>query len=65
MINLGDRVKCKISGAEGIVVARHDYLHSSTRYSVQPKSFDGKPVESAGFDGPQLEVIEQRAVDPA
>jgi hypothetical protein len=58
MIKNGDKVRDKITGLEGVVVARHDYLHGCTRFSVQPVELkDGKPVECSSFDEPQLELI--------
>jgi hypothetical protein len=59
MINLGDKVKDKVSGFEGIAVARHSYLNGCDRISIQPViKEDGTLPEDETFDEPQLEVIE-------
>lgn len=58
-IKLGDKARDKITGLQGIAIARHDYLHGCTRWSIQPIELkDGKPVDYSTFDEPQLEVIE-------
>lgn len=59
MIKLGDRVKDKITGFEGIVVARVEHLYGCIRCSVQPEKLnkDGKPIENQYFDEPQLDLI--------
>lgn len=58
-IKLGDKVRDKITGLQGVAIARHDYLHGCTRWSLQPVELkDGKPVDCSTFDDPQLEVVE-------
>lgn len=59
-IQLGDRVRDRISGFEGIVIGISDWLYGCRRPVVQPSTLtrDGEPVESKSFDEPQLEVIE-------
>lgn len=64
MIYLGDKVRDKVSGFEGIAVTRHTYLNGCNRISVQPAiDKDGKLPEYEAFDEPQLEVIESMAVE--
>lgn len=59
MIKLGTKVKCTVTGFEGIVTSSHEYLHGCIRLSVQPPvGKDGKVPESHSFDEPQLEVVE-------
>jgi hypothetical protein len=45
MIELGDRVKDKVTGLTGIVVGRTDWLHQCRQFTVQAERLqDGKPV---------------------
>lgn len=62
-IQLGDRVRDRISGFEGIVIGVTDWLYQCRRPIVQPSTLtaDGKPTDSQSFDEPQLEVIEAAA----
>lgn len=63
MVTLGDKVKDRITGLTGIVVASTSYLNGCRRISVQPQELkDGKPVEPSHFDEPQVEVIERGAI---
>ena len=46
MINLGDKVKCKITGLTGTAVARCEFLNGCVQFKVQPRFVkDGKPAE--------------------
>lgn len=57
-IELGDMVKCSITGFSGRVTARCDYLHANTTYAVQSRvDKDGKFIEAQWFDGAQLILI--------
>lgn len=61
-IELGDLVKDEITGFEGIVTGQHKWLHGCTRFSVQPRELkDGKAIEPAGFDEPQLILLKKRS----
>ena len=60
-INLGDRVKDKISGMTGIVVCKASWLYGCTRISIQPEATkDGHPVDLVHLDEPQVEVVQAR-----
>jgi len=60
MIALGARVRDRVTGFEGVVIARHEYLYGCIRCSVQtPEFHEGKPVEPQTFDEPSLEVVEK------
>jgi hypothetical protein len=62
MIGLGDRVRDRISGLEGIVIGITDWLYQCRRPIVQPTTLtDGKPTDSLSFDEPQLELLEKAA----
>jgi hypothetical protein len=56
-VELGTRVKDKISGFEGIATGRTEYLYGCVRVLVEPERLEaGKPIEGEWFD-------EQRLVD--
>ncbi len=58
MIRLGDEVRDKISGFQGIAVARHNYIEGCNRISIQPPvDKDGKLPDSITVDEPCLEII--------
>lgn len=64
--NLGDRVRDRVTGFEGIVVARTTWLHGCVRLTVQPSGLDkdGKIQTAEGFDELQIEIL-GRGVVPA
>ena len=63
MVELGDRVKDKITGLKGIAVGVTNYLYGCRRISVQPEQGkDGKPAEWFTVDEPQTEVIKKGVV---
>lgn len=56
---LGQKVKCKLSGYEGIAVCKAYWLYGCVRIGVQGKvDKDGKISQIETFDEEQLEVIE-------
>lgn len=64
-INLGDRVRDKITGFQGVVVVISSYLHGCRRLGIQPEELrDGKPGEAQFFDEPQLELVQEKIVIP-
>ncbi len=63
MIELGDRVKDRITGLKGIAVGISKYLYGCTRIAVQPEEAkDGKPAEWFHVDEPQLELMKKSVV---
>lgn len=55
MIPLGAVAKDKITGFEGVVVARTEWLNGCARLCIQPQALhEGKPVEDHTFDENQL-----------
>jgi hypothetical protein len=64
-IQLGDRVRDRISGFEGVVIGITEWLYNCRRPIVQPSTVgsDGKPIETQSFDEPQLEVLESAAFE--
>lgn len=64
--NNGDRVRCFVTGFEGIVTGRADYLNGCVSYCVKPRVGDDKKMpEGAWLDEPQLELIAASAVERA
>lgn len=63
-INLGDKVKDRITGFTGIVVARTEWLYGCVRCTVQPQETkDGKPVDNQTIDEPQLDVVKRSVIE--
>ena len=55
MIELGQKVKDNITGFEGLVVARIEYLNGCIQFQVQPSKLkDGKPLEAEWIDEQRL-----------
>jgi hypothetical protein len=65
-VQLGDKVRDRISGFEGIVIGITEYLYGCRRPFVQPTTLtsDGKPLGAEAFDEPQLEVLERSSFQP-
>ena len=60
MIKLGEKVKDSITGFEGIVVCRADYLNGCVQLQVQSQELkDGKIIKAEWIDEPQLIVLEK------
>lgn len=64
MIELGDKVKDKVSGFSGIAVGKTVYLAGCLRFLVRPDKTDkdGKFQEGIWFDEDELEVVKQKIV---
>lgn len=61
-LELGTKVKDKVTGLTGIITTRTEFLHGCVRVGVQPQELkDGKPVDPVSFDEPQLEVLAEPA----
>lgn len=55
---LGKKAKDKITGFEGILTARCEFLTGCNRYCIQPTELkDGKPIDSIYFDEAQIQII--------
>ena len=60
-IELGDKVKCKITGFEGRTVARTEFINGCIQYEVQPP-YDKKTKkipDGVGIDAQSLIVVEK------
>ncbi len=59
--NLGDKVKDQITGFEGVVVCRSQWLNCCNTYTVKPVELkDGVPQEAVYFDEPQLDLVVEK-----
>jgi hypothetical protein len=56
-LKLGVKAKDKITGLQGIVTGKGEYLYGCTQYCIVPESKDGKPSEGCWFDEGRLEVV--------
>lgn len=57
-LNIGDKVRDKVSGFSGIVTGIVDYISGCKQALVGPKiDKDGKPIDSQWFDVQRLEVL--------
>ena len=64
MIELGDRVRCKLTGFEGVAIAKQTALYEATTWRVQPatlKADDGTITPSAWLEEGRLEVVPDTA----
>jgi hypothetical protein len=64
MVNLGDRVRCRINGFEGIVTGRAEYRYGCVQVLVAPTKLaaDGKCPDSVWFDEERVEVTASEEV---
>lgn len=61
-IALGSKARDIVSGWEGIVTARYEYLNGCVRYEIGGKDKDGKPDQYV-FDAQQIRVIAEPDVE--
>lgn len=61
VIEMGDRVRCKISGFEGVVTGWSKYISGCDRAHVAPQDVDkeGGPGKAWMIDVPMLELLEK------
>lgn len=63
-IELGDVARDTITGFTGVAVASYRFLHGCERLCLQPQELkDGKPLETATFDVPQLVLVSKRVAE--
>ena len=57
--DLGSVVKDKITGFEGVIIYRTQWLNNCNVYGIKPtKLKDGIPIDAHQFDEPQIKLIE-------
>jgi hypothetical protein len=57
MIKLGQKVKDVVTGFEGIITGRAQYIYGCDQYCVVPKARDGKTAEGQWFDEGRIKII--------
>ncbi len=57
MFQLGQKAKDKITGFEGILIAKVTYLYGCDQYGVTPEARDGKTGDTQYFDEGRIEII--------
>lgn len=63
-IKVGDRVRDKITGFQGILIGRTQWLHGCDTVGIKPeKLHDGKPIEAVWFDVLRLEIVETKITE--
>ncbi|HAS53047.1 MAG TPA: hypothetical protein DCS42_02420 [Nitrospiraceae bacterium] len=63
---LGATVRDTITGFEGVLTRRTQWLNNCNTYGVQPrKLLEGKIQEPGNFDEPQLELVVVEPVVPS
>lgn len=63
MFSLGDKVRCKITGFEGIVTGQTSWISGCHTSGVRSQSLkDGEPMDVCWFDDPQLELVSRGSV---
>jgi len=61
-IALGDKVQDRISKFRGIVTARIEYLHDTTRFIVTPEVNDNKFSNGESFTEGRLVIVDDSKV---
>jgi len=61
MIQLGQKVRCIVTGFTGIATARVEYLNGCVQFAVTPQkmSKDSKYPEGTYIDAGQLEIVDE------
>jgi hypothetical protein len=59
MKNLGKQAKDKVTGFEGIIIGKINYLFGCAQYGIAPKSVDGKINDTNWFDEGRVEITGQ------
>ena len=64
-VELGDEVRCKVTGFKGIVTAIAQHITGCDRADVRPGiKKDGTLADGYWFDLPALEIIKKQKVKP-
>ena len=62
-VALGDKVRDKVTGFEGIAVARCEYITGCDHIEIKPQSLhNGKTIEGHWFDVARIEILESSAI---
>ncbi len=65
--DLGDKVKDRVTGFTGIVMARTEWFNGCVRYQLQRDKIgkDGKLPDTEPFDEQQLDLLVHSKIKPA
>lgn len=62
-VQLGDVAKDRITGLEGVVTGKTEWLNGCVRFLLQPRALhEGKPIEPSWFDEDQVEKVEAAVI---
>ncbi len=63
-IKLGDKIKCRITGQEGIAYGKSTHMYGCTRIGLAPSTLDrdGKVKETFWADFPQFETMKEKVI---
>lgn len=61
-LELGKKARDTVSGWEGILTARYEYMNGCVRYEISAKDENGKP-EAFAFDEQQIVMVEAPPVE--
>jgi hypothetical protein len=59
MFNLGQKLRDRVTGFEGIATSKVEYLNGCVQFCIKPPMKDGKIVEGEYFDQQQLEFVDE------
>lgn len=57
MIKLGQKAKDKITGFEGIIIGKCEYLYGCNQYGITPLAINGETKSTQWFDEGRIEII--------
>jgi hypothetical protein len=62
MKKIGDRVRDRINGFQGIATGRTEYINGCRQFLVKPDKLDkdGKPIDGLWIDEQNLELIQSQ-----
>ena len=62
VFKLGSHGRHMISGFEGVIVAKTEWMNGCVRYGIQPTHLhDGKPIEIDWFDSEEIDKVVKKA----
>lgn len=60
MFKLGQKLRDRVTGFEGIATSRLEYLNGCIQYGIKPQAAaDGKMPDSCWIDEEQLELVDE------
>ncbi len=64
-IKLGTKIRCKVTGLEGVATSRIEYLNGCVQYGLTPKAKENeaKYPDTAYLDEDQIEIIKAKKVE--